>query len=68
MKSVTMVRSMQLVMFNLIKNQKFKMKKLLLVGLMMLSSFSTFAQISGKVVDSDGKQPLPGATILVQGR
>ena len=67
MKSVTMVRSMQLVMFNLIKNQKLQMKKLLLVGLMMLSSFSTFAQISGKVVDSDGKQPLPGATILVQG-
>ena len=43
------------------------MKRLLLVGLMMLSSFITFAQISGKVVDSDGKEPLPGATILVQG-
>ena len=43
------------------------MKRLLLVGLMMLSSFITFAQISGKVVDSDGKEPLPGATILVKG-
>ena len=43
------------------------MKKLLLVGLMMLSSFMTFAQISGKVVDVDSKQPLPGATILVKG-
>ena len=43
------------------------MKKLLLVGLMMLSSFITFAQISGKVVDVDGKEPLPGATILVKG-
>ena len=43
------------------------MKRLLLVGLMMLSSFITFAQISGKVVDSDSKEPLPGATILVQG-
>ena len=43
------------------------MKKLLLVGLMMLSSFITFAQISGKVVDVDGKDPLPGATILVKG-
>ena len=43
------------------------MKKLVLVGLMMLSSFITFAQISGKVVDSDSKEPLPGATILVQG-
>jgi len=43
------------------------MKKLLLVGLMMLSSFMTFAQISGKVVDVDGKEPLPGATITVKG-
>ena len=43
------------------------MKKLLLVGLMMLSSFMTFAQISGKVVDVDSKDPLPGATIVVKG-
>ena len=43
------------------------MKRLLLVGMMMLTSFITFAQISGKVVDSDSKEPLPGATILVQG-
>ena len=43
------------------------MKKLLLVGLMMLSSFMTFAQISGKVVDVDGKEPLVGATIIVKG-
>jgi len=43
------------------------MKKLLLVGLMMLSSFMTFAQISGKVVDSNSNDPLPGATILVKG-
>jgi hypothetical protein len=43
------------------------MKKLLLVGLMMLSSFMTFAQISGKVVDVDSKEPLPGATISVKG-
>ena len=43
------------------------MKKLVLVGLMMLSSFMTFAQISGKVVDVDSNQPLPGATVLVQG-
>ena len=58
---------MQLVMFNLIKNQKSKMKKLFLTGVMLLSSFLTFSQISGKVVDSDTKEPLPGATILVQG-
>ena len=58
---------MQLVMFNLIKNEETIMKKLLLFSLMMLSSIMTFAQISGKVVDSDGNQPLPGATILVKG-
>jgi outer membrane cobalamin receptor len=58
---------MQLVMFNLIKNQKFKMRKLLLVGLMLISSIGAFAQVSGKVVDSDTNEPLPGATILVQG-
>ena len=43
------------------------MKKLLLFSLMILSSFMTFAQISGKVVDVDSNQPLPGATVLVQG-
>ena len=58
---------MQLVMFNLNQNRKSIMKKLFLVGMMMLSSLVTFAQISGKVVDSDSKEPLPGATILVQG-
>ena len=43
------------------------MKKLLLVGLMMLSSFITFAQISGTVLDSDTNSPLPGATVIIQG-
>ena len=57
---------MQSIMFNF-KNGNLIMKRLLLVGLMMLSSLITFAQISGKVVDSDSKEPLPGATILVQG-
>ena len=42
------------------------MKKLLLVGLMMLSSFITFAQVSGVVLDSDTKSPLPGATVWVK--
>src|SRR6056300_969233 len=54
-------------MFNLIKIRNLKMKKLFLIGLMMFSSLVTFAQIGGKVVDSDSKEPLPGATILVQG-
>ena len=58
---------MQLVMFNLIKNEETIMKRLLLFSLMMLSSIMTFAQISGKVVDADGNEPLPGATILVKG-
>ena len=43
------------------------MKKLILFSLMILSSFMTFSQISGKIVDADSNQPLPGATILVQG-
>ena len=43
------------------------MKRLLLFSLMMLSSIMTFAQISGKVVDANGNEPLPGATILVKG-
>tara|TARA_R110001592_G_scaffold215548_5_gene468904 strand:- start:4732 stop:7443 length:2712 start_codon:yes stop_codon:yes gene_type:complete len=43
------------------------MKKLILFSLMILSSFMAFSQISGKIVDADSNQPLPGATILVQG-
>jgi outer membrane cobalamin receptor len=43
------------------------MRKLLLVGLMLLMSITTFAQISGKVIDSETNDPLPGATIIVQG-
>ena len=43
------------------------MKKLLLVGLMMLSSFITFSQVSGTVLDSETKSPLLGLTVLVQG-
>ena len=43
------------------------MKKLILFSLMILSSFMSFSQISGKIVDADSNQPLPGATILVQG-
>ena len=54
-------------MFNLNKNGNLIMKKLLLVGLMMLSSFITFAQISGTVLDSDTNSPLPGATVIIQG-
>ena len=43
------------------------MRKLLLVGLMLLTSITTFAQISGKVLDIETNDPLPGATIIVQG-
>ena len=43
------------------------MRKLLLVGLMLLMSITTFAQISGKVLDIETNDPLPGATIIVQG-
>ena len=43
------------------------MKNYLLVGLMLLTSIVTFAQVSGKVLDIETNDPLPGATIIVQG-
>jgi len=43
------------------------MKKLLLVGLMLLMSITTFSQVSGKVIDSETNDALPGATIIVEG-
>ena len=43
------------------------MRKLLLVGLMLLTSITTFAQISGKVFDNETGDPLPGATIIIEG-
>ena len=39
------------------------MRKLLLVGLMLLMSITAFSQISGKVFDVETNDPLPGATI-----
>ena len=44
------------------------MRKLLLVGLMAIMSLTNaFAQVSGKVVDAETNDVLPGATILVKG-
>ena len=43
------------------------MRKLLLVGFMLLTSITTFAQISGKVFDNETGDPLPGATIIIEG-
>ena len=44
------------------------MRKLLLVGLMAIMSLTNaFAQVSGKVVDADTKEGLPGATVVVKG-
>ena len=43
------------------------MRKLLLVGLMLLTSITTFAQVSGKVFDANTSETLPGATILIDG-
>ena len=43
------------------------MRKLLLVGLMLLMSITTFAQQGGRVLDVETNDPLPGATIIVQG-
>ena len=43
------------------------MRKLLLVGLMLLTSITTFAQVSGKVLDANTSETLPGATVLIDG-
>ena len=43
------------------------MKKLLLVGLMfMATAITSYAQTSGKVVDSVSNEALPGATIVTE--
>ena len=48
--------------------EKLIMRKLLLVGLMTIMSLTNaFAQVSGKVVDADTKESLPGATVVVKG-
>ena len=44
-----------------------KMKKCLLLMMSVMMSMSTFAQISGKVVDSKTGEPLVGATIQLRG-
>jgi len=44
------------------------MKKLLFAVMVAVTPFvSTFAQVSGKVVDGDTKEGLPGATVLIKG-
>ena len=42
------------------------MRKLLLVGLMLLTSITTFAQISGKVIDHETGDVLPGKLSLLR--
>src|SRR5210317_75 len=43
------------------------MRKLLLVGMMLLSSLSAMAQLKGKVVEAGSSDGLPGATVIVKG-
>ena len=43
------------------------MKKLFLVGLMLLTSIGAFAQITGKVVEAGTTSGLPGATVVLKG-
>ena len=43
------------------------MRKLLLVGLMILSSLSAMAQITGKVVEAGSSEGLPGASVVIKG-
>jgi hypothetical protein len=55
------------VMNNKITLKTNKMKKCLLLMMSVMMSMSTFAQISGKVVDSKTGEPLVGATIQLRG-
>ena len=43
------------------------MKQFLIVLLMVFTTMTGFAQITGTVVDSETNEPLPGATVLEQG-
>jgi len=43
------------------------MRKLLLVGMMLLSSLSAMAQVTGKVVEAGSSEGLPGASVVIKG-
>ena len=43
------------------------MKQFLIGMLMFFTSLTSFAQITGKVVDAETNEPLPGATLIVKG-
>ena len=54
-------------MYYLLTSKKTIMKQFLIGLLMMFSSVTGFAQITGTVVDSETNEPLPGATVIEQG-
>ena len=43
------------------------MKQILIGMVMVLTTLSTFGQTTGKVVEAETNEPLPGATIVVKG-
>ena len=43
------------------------MKQFLIGMLMFFTSLTTFAQVTGKVVDAETKESLPGATVMLKG-
>ena len=47
-----------------------RLKKLHLFLFLLMASLSAMAQrtVNGKVISSENKQPLPGATVVVKGR
>jgi len=55
------------IMYYLLTSKKTIMKQFLIGLLMMFSSVTSFAQITGTVVDSETNEPLPGATVIEQG-
>jgi outer membrane cobalamin receptor len=55
------------IMYYLLTSKKTIMKQFLIGLLMMFSSVTGFAQITGTVVDSETNEPLPGATVIEQG-
>jgi outer membrane receptor protein involved in Fe transport len=54
-------------MYNLLTFKQTIMKQFLIGLLMIFSSVTSFAQITGNVIDAETNEPLPGATVVIKG-